>query len=149
MASARGSIDWDERRRRSFMMGLAPALIVLALVTIAPALYLVVTSLTPLNLTLPNSLWDFSHPVANYTDLMDDPRFITSVWIQAKLSLATVVLQLLIGLGFALLLNGDTAVRRFARAGLLLPMVLPPIVVGILWRVMLTVDISPFHRLMA
>jgi len=27
-------------------------------------------------------------------------------------------------------------------------MVLPPIVVGILWRVMFSVDISPFHRLM-
>ena len=148
MASAQRSIDWDERRRRAFLMGLAPALIVLALVTVAPALYLVATSLTPLNLTLPNTLWDFSHPIANYTDLMEDPRFITSAWIQAKLSLATVVLQLLIGLGFALLLNGDTAVRRFARAGLLLPMVLPPIVVGILWRVMLTVDISPFHRFM-
>ena len=28
-------------------------------------------------------------------------------------------------------------------------MVLPPIVVGILWRVMYAVDISPFHRFMA
>ena len=143
------AIDWESRRRRALMAGLTPALLVLALVTVAPGLYLVVTSLTPLNLTMPHTLWDFSHPHANYMDVLtDDPRFRTSVWIQTKLSVATVILQLLMGLGFALLLNGNSRARKIARSGLLLPMVLPPIVVGILWRVMFTVDISPFHRFM-
>ncbi len=139
---------WAAERRLAFRLGLWPALGVLALITIAPAIYLVLTSLTPLNLTLPDSAWDFSLPWANYTDLMDDPRFTRSVVVQVKLSVATVITQLLIGLGVALLLNGDTPVRRFARSGFLIPMVLPPIVVGILWRVMYAVDISPFHRLM-
>ena len=39
-------------------------------------------------------------------------------------------------------------IRSFARSGFLIPMVLPPIVVGIVWRVMYAVDISPFHRFM-
>lgn len=143
------ALDWETSRRRSLMLGLAPALIVLAAVTVAPGLYLVATSLTPLNLTMPQTLWDFSHPHANYVDLLDDTRFRKSVWIQTQLSVATVVLQLLIGLALAILLGADTPIRRFARSGLLLPMILPPIVVGILWRVMLTVDISPFHRFMA
>lgn len=149
MARAPAGMDWEARRRRAFLVGLLPALLVLAAVTVAPGLYLFATSLTPLNLTLPHTLWDFSYPHANYVDLLDDPRFTQSAWIQAKLSIATVLLQLLIGLGLALLLNSDTPLRRFARSGLLLPMVLPPIVVGILWRVMFTVDISPFHRFMA
>ncbi|NJM06146.1 sugar ABC transporter permease, partial [Candidatus Gracilibacteria bacterium] len=42
-----------------------------------------------------------------------------------------------------------TGWRRMARTVFLVPMVLPPIAVGILWRVMFTVDISPFHRFMA
>ena len=140
--------SWDVQRRRAFRMGLAPALVVLAVITIAPAFYLVLTSLTPLNLTLPDSGWDFSTPLGNYTDLLEDPRFSRSAWVQVKLSVATVVSQLLIGLGVALLLNGGGPVRQFARSGFLIPMVLPPIVVGILWRVMYAVDISPFHRLM-
>ena len=140
--------DWDQRHRRAMLWGLLPALIVLSAVTVAPGLYLVATSLTPLNLTMPQTLWDFSFPHANYVDLFEDQRFIKSVWVQAKLSVGTVILQLLTGLGLALLLNGTSRIRRFARSGLLLPMVLPPIVVGILWRVMFTVDISPFHRLM-
>jgi multiple sugar transport system permease protein len=109
----------------------------------------VLTSLTPLNLTLPDTAWDFSTPARNYIDLFEDPRFTRSVWVQVKLSVATVVLQLLIGLGVALLLNGGTRIREYARSGFLIPMVLPPIVVGILWRVMYAVDISPFHRFMA
>ena len=131
------------------MLGLAPALIVLALVTIGPAGYLVLTSLTPLNLTMPNTAWDFSGPHYNYLDLWEDERFHASAWIQVKLSVATVTLQLLAGLGVALLLNHGNGLRRFARTIFLVPMVLPPIAVGILWRVMYTVDISPIYRFMA
>jgi multiple sugar transport system permease protein len=136
------------RRHEAFRLGLAPALIVLALITIAPAAFLVLTSLTPLNLTMPDTAWDFSAPLGNYLDLLDDPRLTRSAWVQVKLSVATVAVQLLTGLGIALLLEADTRIRRFARTGLLIPMVLPPIVVGIVWRVMYAVDISPFHRFM-
>lgn len=145
-AAARG---WSARRKRAFVLGLAPALVVLAAVTIAPAGYLVLTSLTPLNLTMPGTAWDFSGPHYNYLDLWEDERFHDSAWIQVKLSFATVTLQLLAGLGVALLLNHGNALRRFARTIFLVPMVLPPIAVGILWRVMYTVDISPLHRFMA
>ena len=46
-------------------LGLAPALVVLALMTLVPAIWLVVTSLTPLTPTEPGSL-DFSQPWQNY-----------------------------------------------------------------------------------
>lgn len=138
--------DWNSKLQRTLLRGLLPALIVLGAITVAPSVYLVLTSLTPLNLTLPDTAWDFREPWANYADLWDDPRFINSVWVQVKLSVATVLLQLMAGLGFALMLNEPTPSKRFARSALLIPMVLPPIVVGILWRVMFTVDVSPMHR---
>jgi multiple sugar transport system permease protein len=149
MGAVLDAVDWSERRRRSLFRGLMPALFVLAAITVAPTIYLALTSLTPLNLTMPETAWDFSQPLANYVDLFEDGRFTTSVWVQVKLSAATVALQLLVGLGVALLLNGGTKVRAFARSGFLIPMVLPPIVVGIVWRIMYTVDISPMHRFMA
>jgi multiple sugar transport system permease protein len=142
------AVGWNEQRRRAFLWGLAPALMILALITVAPAIYLFLTSLTPLNLTMPDTAWDFSGPQYNYLDLWEDERFLRSAWIQVQLSTATVTLQLLMGLGVALLLNGGKGLRRFARTIFLIPMVLPPIVVGILWRVMYTVDISPLHRFM-
>jgi multiple sugar transport system permease protein len=148
MARAIGA-DWAAERRRAFVLGLAPALIVLAAITLAPAVYLVVTSLTPLNLVNPQSAGDFSDPALNYREAFADPRFVNSVWVQAKLSIATVVSQLLLGLGVALLLNARSRFLEAIRTTFLVPMVLPPIVVAIIWKVLYTPDISPMHRALA
>jgi multiple sugar transport system permease protein len=148
MARAIGG-DWDLQRRRAFLLGLAPALIVLAAITVAPAIYLVVTSLTPLNLVNPQSAGDFSDPALNYREAFADDRFVNSVWVQAKLSIATVVSQLLLGLGVALLLNARSRFLEAIRTTFLVPMVLPPIVVAIIWKVLYTPDVSPLHRALA
>lgn len=140
---------WSDRRDASLFLGLLPALVVLAALTAAPGVYLVLTSLTPLNLTNPDSAWDFSQPLGNYVGMFEDPRFLHSVGVQVKLSVWSVVLQLLGGLAVALLLHANTPIRSMARSALLIPMVLPPIVVGITWLALFTVDISPLHRFMA
>jgi multiple sugar transport system permease protein len=60
-------------------------------------------------------------------------------------------LQLAIGIGFALLLNIRSGLLQALRTVFLIPMVLPPIVVAIIWKVLYTPDISPaywaFHAL--
>ncbi len=131
------------------MLCLAPSLAVLALVTLAPALFLVVSSLTPLDLTRPDTVGDFSRPLENYRLMMADGRLANSVWVQAKLSFWTVLLQLLIGFGLALLLNSRTRFLEALRTVFLIPMVLPPIVVAIIWKVIYTPDISPMHWALA
>ncbi len=124
---------------------MAPSLAVLAIVTLLPSLYLLATSLTPLNLTRPETQWDFSEPLVSYGDLLQDDRLANSVWVQIKLSFWTVILQLLIGLGMALLLNIKSKLLEALRTVFLIPMVLPPIVVAIIWKVIYTPDISPMH----
>jgi multiple sugar transport system permease protein len=124
---------------------LAPSLAVLFIVTLVPMGYLLLTSFTPLNLTNPATEWDLRHPLLNYELLPTDRRFLNSLWVQAKLSFWTVSLQLLIGFGFALLLNLKSGLIRAARTAFLIPMVLPPIVVAIIWKVLYTPDISPAH----
>ncbi|MHB1134334.1 MAG: carbohydrate ABC transporter permease [Chloroflexota bacterium] len=136
---------WEARRRAEFMLGLWPALIVLLIVTLAPAIYLVVTSFTPLNLTNPQSEWNFSDPFLNYQTLIEDARFHNSIWVQIRLSVFTVGLQLLAGLAVAVLLNARSRFLEAVRTMFLIPMVLPPIVVAIIWKVLYTPDISPFH----
>lgn len=133
----------SSRPRISFGLYLLPAAVVLGMVTIAPTLYLLLTSLTPLDLTRPETRWDFSRPLSNYTLLLQDARFHNSLWVQAKLSVATVSLQLLMGLAIALLLNMRLRFLEACRTIFLIPMVLPPIVVAIIWKVLYTPDISP------
>ncbi|HEX7273596.1 MAG TPA: sugar ABC transporter permease [Casimicrobiaceae bacterium] len=149
MAALTRSGDREWHRSRAFALGLAPALFVLTIITLGPALYLVVTSLTPLNLVVPQSAFDFSHPLGNYKDALTDARFLNSVWVQVKLSVATVVLQLAAGLGVALLLNAHSRLLEAIRTVFLIPMVLPPIVVAIIWKVIYTPDVSPVHRALA
>ncbi len=135
------------QQHRFFAFCVAPSLAVLAIITLLPSLYLLATSFTPLNLTRPETLWDFSQPFESYRQLWADTRFHNSVWVQIKLSFWTVLLQLLIGLGLALLLNMRTRLLEALRTVFLIPMVLPPIVVAIIWKVIYTPDISPMHGL--
>jgi multiple sugar transport system permease protein len=64
--------------------------------------------------------------------------------VQAKLSFWTVTLQVVLGFVFAMLLNLRASVLVALRTVFLIPMVLPPIVVAIIWKVLYTPDISPF-----
>ncbi|MBV9860644.1 MAG: sugar ABC transporter permease [Alphaproteobacteria bacterium] len=144
-APARG---WARERRRALRSGLLPALGVLGLVTLAPAVWLIVTSLTPLTPADPAS-FDFSEPWQSYQQAFTSPEFIRSVWVQIQLSLVTVVSQLLLGLGLALLLYKPSRILETIRTGFLVPMVLPPIVVAVIWKVVYTPAISPLHRLAA
>jgi len=134
-------------QRRFFAFCVAPSLAVLAIITLLPALYLLATSFTPLNLTRPETAWDFSEPLVSYRQLLQDDRLANSIWVQIKLSFWTVLLQLLIGLALALLLNIKSRLIEALRTVFLIPMVLPPIVVAIIWKVIYTPDISPMHGL--
>jgi multiple sugar transport system permease protein len=132
--------SWVRSRRLTFLAFLVPAVAVLALVTLLPLLYLFVTSFTPLDLTKPGSLrWA---GLTNYRQLAVDGRFWGSVWVQAQLSFWTVALQMLVGFAVALLLNGRMRFLELVRATFIIPMVLPPVVVALIWKILFTPDIS-------
>ena len=143
VATAAG--DFARSQRRFFALCVAPSLAVLAVITLLPSLYLLVTSFTPLSLTRPETAWDFSQPLENYRQILADARLGNSIWVQIKLSFWTVTLQLAIGGALALLLNLRSRYLEALRTAFLIPMVLPPIVVAIIWKVVYTPDISPMH----
>jgi multiple sugar transport system permease protein len=132
-------------RRRFNRVALAPSLVVLLAIAGLPALYLFVVSLTPFQLANPGSGSDFSAPLRNYLLLPGDPRFVNSLFVQAKLSFWGVLLQVICGTGLALLLNVKSRVVEFSRSFFLIPMVLPPIVVAVIWKLVYTPDISPLY----
>lgn len=131
--------------RRIAVLFLTPALTVLVAVTLGPLLYLVATSFTPLDLTRPGSFRFVG--LDNYVVLSADERFWNSIVVQFKLSAATVVAQLAIGLGIAVLLNQPLPFRELIRTGFIVPMVLPPIVVAIVWKILFTPLLTPFNLL--
>lgn len=140
---------WPAQRQRAYLLGLAPATAVLGAITLLPLLALLTVSLTPLSLTDPAGSFHFDKPLGNYRQLLEDPRFLHSLWVQCKLSTVGVVAQLLVGLGLALLLNSGSRLAGGLRALYLIPMVLPPIVVALVWKIVYTPEISPLHALLA
>lgn len=117
----------------------------LFLIAVLPAVYLLVASLTPFQLVNPGSSTDFSAPLRNYRLLPGDPRFVNSLFVQAKLSFWSVLFQVLLGMQLALLMNTQSRFVEFARTFFLIPMVLPPIVVAVIWKLIYTPDISPIY----
>lgn len=140
--------NWQRQQKMAYLAGLVPSIVVLAIITLLPAAALIVTSLTPLSLTNPQATFTFSDPLINYRQLLDDPRFLNSVVTQLKLSLVSVLFQVVIGLGLALLLNGASKWLHTARTLFLIPMVLPPIIVALIWKIIYTPDISPLHQVL-
>jgi multiple sugar transport system permease protein len=139
--------SFNAHQRRFIRFCIAPSMSLLVLVVFIPTLYLMTVSLTPLNFTRPETMWDFSDPLGNYRRLLGDERFANSLLVQAKLSIISISSQIVLGILLAMMLNSTDRFIQMLRPFYLVPMVLPPIVVAIIWKILYTPDISPIHWL--
>jgi multiple sugar transport system permease protein len=141
------ALSYERQRRRFVRLAMAPSVAILLLVAGLPTLFLLATSLTPGELVKPGLLADFSRPLRNYALLAEDQRLGHSLWVQARLSLYTVTLQVLLGTALALLVNAAQDRWQGLRNLFVIPMVLPPIVVAVIWKLIYTPDISPVYHI--
>jgi multiple sugar transport system permease protein len=109
-----------------------PALLLLVLITTAPLVYLLWTSLQRLDMSMP-WLQGFAG-VANYAKMDGDPRFWNSLALTGIYTASTVVLQVVVGLSLALLVLQIPKGQGVLRIAAILPIVLAPVVVGLFWR---------------
>ncbi len=119
---------------------LTPALLVLAVMILYPWLWTFFVSLqrwSPMMQATP--IFD---GLGNYFRILSDVDFLTSIKLTLILTVGTVALQMLIGFGLALLLNADIKGRSIFRTLLLIPMMLTPSVVGMLWKIILQDEIG-------
>ncbi|MEO3745411.1 sugar ABC transporter permease [Plantactinospora sp. B5E13] len=72
--------------------------------------------------------------LANYRELLHDSLFWSSFRIGLLWAFSVTVLQFVLALGLALLLNQRLRFRGVARVLAVVPWAMPPVVVGILWR---------------
>lgn len=105
-----------------------PAVAVLLALSIYPLVYSITVSLqtTSGNWTL-----------GNFTRLFSDGFFRTALVHTLIFTVVALFFEFTLGLALALLLNGQIRGRSIFRAGLLVPMMLPTVVVGVVWRLML------------
>ncbi len=119
------------REQRTGWMLLIPALILLALVFGYPILRAFWLSLFTQNLG--TQLKTVFSGFDNYGRMIGDGRFWQSMWNTTVFTTASVVLELIIGMGVALVLNQSFKGRGVVRTISLLPWALPTALMGLVW----------------
>ncbi len=78
----------------------------------------------------------------NYMLAFNDPRFWESIWVTLILVVLALVVQIPLGIGLAVLLHRNLAGTQFFRTVLIIPMLLTPVAVGLMWRFLFDADLG-------
>lgn len=113
---------------------IAPTIAVLLALSIYPLFYSVKISLQTGSGEAVR--WTF----ANFARLASDKFFLEALAHTFIYAAVALTFEFLFGLGLAVLLDRSLRGRTLFRSALLIPMMLPPVVVGVVWRLMLNPD---------
>ncbi|MBX2839298.1 MAG: sugar ABC transporter permease [Gammaproteobacteria bacterium] len=124
---------------------MAPAMVIMVLALLYPLGYMVYGSFRD---------WDPSQTLGesefiglgNYISLWTDPNFRESVGVTLKFALSVVSIEMLIGVGLALLLDRQLRGMSILRTLFILPMMIAPVVVGLIWRYMYHPTLGVFNK---
>ncbi len=120
---------------KNYFYYIFPAFIFILLVTIIPILGTISLSTLSYNIAQPEKI----HFVGfrNYLALFQDHRFLNSLKVMLLLILIPVTVQMILGLMLALALNEKLKGTNWMRLFFLCPAVIPPIVIGLIWKLFL------------
>ena len=123
--------------RRDVLLLLGPCLLYLFAFSVFPLLYSLRNSFTDLGISKDSGRWV---GLDNYVAIFNDPFFWNAAGNTVVMVGSAVVLQVVLGTALALFFNQKLHGSWFVRGALILPMLLTPIVVGVMWRAMLNPD---------
>jgi multiple sugar transport system permease protein len=108
---------------------LLPAIILLVVVVMGPLLFSLYSSFTPYHLTRPETLWKWIGTF-NYQKAVGDWNFWRAFGRTVLLLTIALNLEMLLGLGLALMVSKVTYGQRALRTAMMFPMMFSPILVG-------------------
>ena len=150
MATAAASAGTPRRRPLGqvvlpYLLSL-PALLVCVGILV-PFVTAVYYSLQRYNLAFPTGrgfIW-----FGNYQDFLSDPGFWNTIEISILYTVLTVVLELLLGLGIALLLQRSTVLNNAMSIALMLPLMIAPAIAALMWKLMTNPDFGVLSYLVS
>jgi len=112
---------------------LAPAVIFLLVTSVYPLLYSFWLGLHSWNMTIPRSkpVWV---GMRNYEQLLENSAFRNSLEVTLKFVLVAVAVEMLLGMGLALIATSNIRAMGVVRTVMLFPLMIAPVVAGVLWR---------------
>lgn len=134
------------RSEKHYLLLLAPLLIFVFAIAIYPLSFSFFISFFKFRLTDPNQTKTFLG-LDNYFAAYQDPVVIKSVINTLVFVFGTVSLEVIVGLGLALLFSAETRRMQIIRSSFLMPMAIPSLVVGLIWKSLYNVDfgVIPYY----
>ncbi|MEU8360370.1 sugar ABC transporter permease [Nonomuraea sp. NPDC048882] len=134
------------RQTREMWLLMLPAMVPVLLFSMGPLLYGIGLAFTDARNTRVHQT-EFVG-LENFTALLADDEFWSSFRIGAIWSVSVTVLQFIAALGLALLLNEKLRGRAVARVLSVVPWAMPPVVIGLMWKLVYHPDAGMLNDLL-
>lgn len=134
------------RNEKAYLTLISPLFIFVFVIAIYPLFFAFFISFFKYRLTDPNQTRTFLW-LQNYAAAFTDPQVVKSVSNTLIFVFGTVAVELVLGLALAMLLSAETRLMQVIRSFLLIPMAIPPLVVGLVWKSLYNVDfgVIPYY----
>ncbi|WP_299145393.1 carbohydrate ABC transporter permease [uncultured Tateyamaria sp.] len=126
-------------------MFMVPAVVIMAIALMYPLGYMIWGSFRDWNPSQTIGEAEFVG-LKNYITLWNDPNFHESLGVTLRFAFFVVSIEMVIGVGLALLLDRDIRGISVLRTMFILPMMIAPVVVGLMWRYMYHPTVGTFNR---
>jgi len=126
-------------------MFMAPAVAIMAVALIYPLGYMIWGSFRAWDPTQTIGEAEFVG-LKNYITLWSDPNFRESLGVTLRFAFFCVTIEMVLGVGLALLLDRNIRGMSVLRTMFILPMMIAPVVVGLMWRYMYHPTVGTFNR---
>ncbi len=129
------------RNSKGTALMLYPSVLLLLAATIFPSFYTLVLSVSEYSTSRKSPGWKFLG-LENYSHVFSDPRAIHSFAVTAQFVVWVVILEVIMGVAIAFLLNRQMRGTGIIRSIIMLPMMTTPVVIGLIWRLMFNTDVG-------
>ncbi|MEM6945777.1 MAG: sugar ABC transporter permease [Pseudomonadota bacterium] len=124
---------------------MAPAAAIMLIALLYPLLYMMWGSFRDWDPTQTIGEAEFVG-LRNYISLWNDPAFRESLSVTLIFAFTVVVVEMVLGVGLALLLDRNIRGMSLLRTLFIMPMMIAPVVVGLMWRYMYHPTVGVFNR---
>ena len=146
-ASPDAALSWNDDRLWRWLT-FAPALLLMLAMSVLPLVNLFATSFYDVTWAGGSAVWT-SVGLAHYRALPDDPLFRAGLVNTTIFAFCAVAGQMVLGFLLALLVTRVVRGRVLYRAVFILPILIPGIVIGAIWKLMLNFDFGLVNQTLA
>lgn len=127
---------------RDYAYMLIPAAVAVGIFAIVPLVGMFALSVSDFHLI---KGWSGKIGLQNFVRLLNDRRFVDSVYVMAALSMFGVIAQLVVGTAISVGLDRIVARWRLARGIFVIPFAVPHVAVALIWLSLFTPTLSPIN----